>query len=164
MFLWTFLSSRSLNRTRRIRALLWLSLLPGLLGIFGSTAFAGESPAPEFRLIVHPRNPASQVSREFVTDAFLKKKTRWADDETLKPVDLKADSAVRRKFSQSILKRSVAAVRSYWQQRIFSGRGVPPPELESDDAVVAYVLKHRGAVGYVSPNAKLGEAKPIGVK
>ena len=55
-------------------------------------------------------------------------------------------------------------MRSYWQQRIFSGRGVPPPELESDEAIVAYVLKHRGAVAYVSPNAKLGEAKPIAVR
>jgi len=141
-----------------------LTLLPVLHGIAGSTAFAGESPAPEFRLIVNPKNPASQASREFVTDVFLKKKTRWKDDETIKPVDLRADSSVRRKFSEGVLKRSVAAVRSYWAQRIFSGRGVPPPELDSDEAVVAYVLKHRGAVGYVSANAKLGEAKQIPVK
>ena len=141
-----------------------LPLLSGLLGLAGSTAFAGEPAAPEFRVIVHPKNPVSQASREFITDAFLKKKTRWADDETIKPVDLKPNSAARRKFSESVLKRSVAAVRSYWQQRIFSGRGVPPPELESDEAVVAYVLKHRGALGYVSSNAKLSEARPIAVK
>ena len=37
----------------------------------------------------------------------------------------------------------------YWQQRIFSGRDVPPPEFELDREVVEYVLKHAGAIGYV---------------
>jgi len=154
----------TISRARAIRVLGWISVLSALFGIAGSEAFAGESAAPEFRVIVHPKNPLSQANRDLITDAFLKKKTRWSDDETIQPVDLKPDSAVRRKFSEGVLKRSVAAVRSYWQQRIFSGRGVPPPELESDEAVVAYVLKHRGAVGYVSPNAKLGEARTISVK
>jgi hypothetical protein len=62
-----------------------------------------------------------------------------------------------------VLKRSVAAVRNYWQQRIFSGRGVPPPELDSDEEIVAYVLKHRGAVGYVSGSAELRGTNAIEV-
>jgi len=66
-----------------------------------------------------------------------------ADGETALPVDLRSDSSVRRKFSESVLKRSVAAIRSYWQQRIFSGREVPPPELDSDAAVLRYVAKYR---------------------
>jgi len=51
----------------------------------------------------------------------------------------------------------VEAVRRYWQQCIFSGRSVPPPELDSDEAIVRYVAKYRGAVGYVSADAKLGD-------
>ena len=43
----------------------------------------------------------------------------------------------------------------------FSGRDVPPPELESDEAVVNYVLEHRGAVGYVSGAAKVRGAKVV---
>ena len=46
----------------------------------------------------------------------------------IRPVDLRPNAATRRLFSERMLRRSVAAVRSYWQQRIFSGRGVPPPE------------------------------------
>ena len=80
------------------------------------------------------------------------------------PVDLKPDSAVRRRFSEHVLNRSVAAVKSYWQQRIFSGRGVPPPELESEQAVLAYVTKHRGAVGYVSTTAEVGNVRVIRIE
>ena len=68
---------------------------------------------------------------------------------------------MRRIFSERVLKRSVAAVRNYWQQRIFSGRDVPPPEVEGDEAVVAYVAEHPGAVGYVSLGAKLGDTREI---
>jgi ABC-type phosphate transport system substrate-binding protein len=118
----------------------------------------------EFRIVVHPKNPIASANREFLSDAFLKKTTRWTDGETLRPVDLRADSSARKRFSESVLKRSVAAVRSYWAQRIFSGRGVPPPELDSDDSVIEYVLKHRGAVGYVSGGAKLGSAKVVPIQ
>jgi hypothetical protein len=55
-------------------------------------------------------------------------------------------------------------VRSYWQQLIFSGRDVPPPELDSDADVVKYVSKHAGAIGYVSGNGDLAGVKVVIVK
>ncbi len=120
--------------------------------------------APEFRVIVHPDNPSTALTRDFLVDAFLKRVSHWSDGETIRPVDQRQSAFVRRRFSESVLQRSVAAVKSYWQQRIFSGRELPPPELDSDDAVVAYVLKHRGAVGYVSAGAKLDRAKSVQVQ
>lgn len=136
-----------------------------LLVAVGSWLFAAPSraSAPAFRVIVHPENPRSSVQRDFLVELFLKKITRWGDDEAARPVDQRADSPVRRAFSDSVLKRSVQAVKIYWQQRIFSGRGVPPPELDSDVLVVEYVLKHRGAVGYVSATCELGSAKVLSV-
>ena len=119
--------------------------------------------APEFRVIVHADNPVSELSRDFLADAFLKRTTRWNNGETLRPVDQRSTSAARQRFSDSVLRRSVAAVKNYWQQRIFSGRDLPPPELDSDEAVVSYVMNHRGALGYVSGGAKLDKAKPIAV-
>jgi ABC-type phosphate transport system substrate-binding protein len=120
-----------------------------------------EAAPPAYRIIVHPTNPANTVSKILLQDAFLKKTTRWPDDRNIRPADLKASSPVRVRFTEEVLGRTVAAVRSYWQQRIFSGRGVPPPELDSDQKVVAYVLEHEGAVGYVSGTANLQGAKTV---
>jgi hypothetical protein len=50
----------------------------------------------------------------------------------------------------------VGAVRAFWQQQIFSGRDVPPPELASDKEVMEFVKQHAGAVGYMSPTTPLG--------
>lgn len=127
-----------------------------------TSAYADQD-AP-FRIVVDPENPAAEMTREVVADVFLKASTRWPDGATIKPVDQKADTGVRKAFSERILKRTIPAVRSYWQQRIFSGRDVPPPELESDEAVVRYVREHRGAVGYVSGAANPGGTKVISVR
>ncbi len=139
------------------------ALLLCALAVSGTVAEArAESPA-EFLIIVHPSNPSTSLSRSFLADLYLKRTTRWDDGELARPVDQRADAAARRAFSESVLKRSVAAVKRYWQQRIFSGRDLPPPELDSDEAVVNYIASHRGAVGYVSGTAKLDRAKLVPV-
>jgi ABC-type phosphate transport system substrate-binding protein len=118
-------------------------------------------PGPGLRVIVHPTNRAVALERRFVADVFLKKVTRWPHDEIIRPVDLDRGSPLRRRFSEDVLKRNVAAVASYWQQQVFSGRGVPPPELDDEALVVKYVLSNPGAIGYVSGSAAIENARVI---
>jgi ABC-type phosphate transport system substrate-binding protein len=120
--------------------------------------------SPTFVVIVNRQQTFTQVSRKFLADAFLKKVTRWGDGTAIRPVDLTADAPARRAFSDSVLGRSVAAVKSYWQQVIFSGRNVPPPEFAHDEDIVSYVLKNPGAVGYVSPGTDVRTARVVIVK
>lgn len=120
--------------------------------------------AEALRVIAHPRAPVATVDRKFVTDAFLKKRTRWNDDLVIRPVDLGASSAVRRRFSDEVLGRTVEAVRRYWNQQVFSGRNVPPPQVDSEAAVVDYVLAHPGAIGYVHASTDIRGAKVVLVR
>jgi ABC-type phosphate transport system substrate-binding protein len=117
-----------------------------------------------YRVIVNVANPVDAVDRRFVSEAFFKKTTRWPNDLLIRPVDQSSDSASRRAFSEDVMKRSVAAVKSYWQQMVFSGRGVPPPELDDDAEVVKFVVRNPGAIGYVSPGANVTGAKTIAVR
>src|SRR5262245_45231464 len=71
-----------------------------------------EEPAAEFRVIVHSDNPNRVVSRRFLEEAFLKDASRWSDGEAIHPLDLRADSSTRARFSERVVKRSVAAVKS----------------------------------------------------
>lgn len=152
-----------MHPSRAARLALYAVLALSLVVLPLLTAVAGPSP-PAFVIIVDPNNPHRSLDRKFIGDAFLKKTTRWPNGDVIRPVDLHPDSPVREKFSHDILKRSVAAVKSYWQQVIFSGRDVPPPELASDDEVVKYVLKNAGAIGYVSGTARVGNARVVTVE
>jgi hypothetical protein len=148
------------HRHTRRRA---LALGVGFFALLG-LGRSGRADGPDFIIVVHPDNPAGSATRDFLEEAFLKRRAEWAGGEPIKPVDLQPDHPVRDKFSKRVLRRSVAAVKSYWQQRIFSGRGVPPPEVPSDQAVLAYVLAHRGGIGYVSGSADLGKAKAVAIR
>lgn len=147
----------------RLALAVLVSFAAWLLGATASSARADEA-LPDFRLVAHPSNPQRGAERSFVADAFLKKTTRWESGETIRPVDLRPAATTRKRFTERVLKRSVGAVRSYWQQRIFSGRDVPPPELDSDDEVLAFVAKYPGAVGYVSGSTKLKGVKELAVQ
>lgn len=116
-----------------------------------------------YLVIVHPDNPVSRLDRRFVREAFLKKAVSWSNGRTICPVDLDERAPARRRFSDQVLNRSVEAVKSYWQQLIFSGRGVPPPELASDADVVQYVLRHPGALGYVEAGTALAGTRAVPV-
>lgn len=126
-------------------------------------AYAGGE-GPSYELIVDPDSALGAADRKFLEDAFLKKVITWSDGRVIRPVDLAADSPTRKRFSEEVLRRSVEAVKSYWQERIFSGRDVPPPEFDTDQEVVTYVLNHPGAVGYVTEGTDLRGTKVISVR
>jgi ABC-type phosphate transport system substrate-binding protein len=139
-------------------ALLAASLGLGLVGM-------PTSPAHEaFRVIVHRSNPISSLNKSQVSDLFLKRMTEWPHASPVRVVDQAADSPVRTEFSREILRRPVSAVEAYWQQKIFSGRGVPPPQKASDLEVVAYVEANPEAIGYVSASARLGRTKTLQIQ
>ncbi len=143
----------------RALAFLVLALMPASSGVA-----AADSRGAAYQVVVNPNNPTASLDRETVAEAFLKKTTEWPEGATMRPVDLPASSPVRRQFSEEVLHRSVSEVKGYWQQRIFSGRDVPPPELDSDDEVIKYVLKYEGGIGYVSGGAALNGAKVLSVR
>jgi ABC-type phosphate transport system substrate-binding protein len=142
---------------RRV-ALLFLASLP--VGMTGASHAAGTA----YRIIVNPATPQNAIDRRVLAEIFLKKVTRWNTGDTIHPVDQHPDSPARQRFSDEILGRSVAAVRNFWAQAVFAGRDVPPPELDDDDEVVRFVLKHAGAVGYVSAAANVDRVKVLGVR
>lgn len=113
-----------------------------------------------FLVLVNAANAGTQIRRETVAAAFLKKVTRWGDGSAISPVDQSATSSVRKDFSEAVLKQPVASVQNYWMQLIHAGRGAPPPVKNSDADVAAYVAKEAGGIGYVSA----GFAPPGGTK
>ncbi|MEM6455737.1 MAG: hypothetical protein AAF772_11630 [Acidobacteriota bacterium] len=113
-----------------------------------------------FQVIVHAENPTGSLERVKVSRMLQKRIVTWEDDVAVVPVDLKDDSDVRAAFSKTVHKKSINSIKNYWKRVIFSGKGVPPPELENDAAVIAFVAENRGAIGYVSGSATL----PAGVK
>jgi ABC-type phosphate transport system substrate-binding protein len=121
-----------------------------------SLAAASEAQAQEFVVIVNPANPVSELTKDEVSKLFLKRTTSWSAGGQVAAVDLAKSSKVREAFSQTVHKRATSAVDSYWQQQVFSGKDVPPPEKGADAEVVAFVKGNPGAIGYVAAGSAAG--------
>ena len=129
-----------------------LTLVAAMVAAVISAAPAG---AQTFAVIVNESNPVAAVSLDQLSAIFLKK-AKWAGRMTTAPVDLRKQSPLRAEFTQTVHNRSMPAVASYWQQQIFSGERVPPPEKATEAEVIEFVRRTPGAIGYVSFTADLG--------
>ena len=117
-------------------------------------------------IIVHPDNPTQTISKAKVSRLLLKEVSRWDGDgftENVRPIDQDSTSSVRAAFSRDVHGRSVSSIKNYWQRQIFSGREAPPPEVSSDEEVIAFVMSHPGAIGYVSANTRLDGVKEVSI-
>jgi len=124
----------------------------------------GGPPLDDYQVIVHPSNSVRAVARTFLRGVYLRKNTTWTTGETIRPVGLGKRFPARVRFAREVLNKSPSQLRSYWNQQIFSGRGVPPPELDSEAAVITYVMRNRGAIGYLPASADPGGAALVTVK
>jgi ABC-type phosphate transport system substrate-binding protein len=136
-----------------------VGLLIGLALLLLTDPRAASGQAVAFKVIVNESNPMTSMSRAELSEMFLKKNTTWPSGRTVLPVDLTEGSPVRETFSQEVHGRTVARIEAYWQQKIFTGRGVPPPQQPSDAAVIQYVAENPDAVGYIS-----GDTRAAGVR
>lgn len=109
--------------------------------------------AADFKIVANNSVPVTSLSKKAASDVFLKKTTKWEGGAPAVPVDQLESSSARQGFSKSVHGKTAAAVKSYWNQQIFSGRDVPPVEKRSDAEVLAFVRSTPGAIGYVSDGA-----------
>ena len=114
-------------------------------------------------IIINNNNPTISLSKKEIANLFLKK-TTWKDNHLSMPVDLLANSEIRKRFTQDIHGKSVAAIRNYWQQTAFSGKTTIPPEKENDLEVIRFVKNNPTAIGYISISSLTNEIKTLKIK
>ena len=131
----------------------------------GALCIAGGAGAETrgYKLVVNKANALSSVEKGEVAKMFMKQTVKWAGGQAVEPVDQAPSAGVRERFSADVHGKAVGAVQSAWQRIIFSGRGVPPPEVTSDDQVLSFVAEHPGGIGYVSEGAGTDRAKVVDV-
>ncbi|HEV7242562.1 MAG TPA: hypothetical protein VGQ36_25250 [Thermoanaerobaculia bacterium] len=134
------------------------------LALLVAVSWHGAALAAGYKVVVNNANGASSVPKKDLAQLFMKKTARWSDGTPVVAVDQTEKSSVRERFTQEVHGKSVSAVKSYWQQQIFSGRDVPPVEKASDAQVIAFVKQNPGAVGYVGESADTGGVKVVAVQ
>jgi ABC-type phosphate transport system substrate-binding protein len=125
-----------------MRALLTFLLLAAISG-------ASLAQADELLVIANQSVPVAALSTDELASIYLLKMTSWPSGPSIVPVNREASSHVRNTFTELVLRQPLNALNAYWNQMHFKGK-VPPLIQESDQAVLAFVQKVPGAIGYIS--------------
>jgi len=136
-------------------------ILVAALPILALLTAAPAAAEEQFRVIVHPSNPVASLTHRQVSALFLKMVTRWPDGSVVKPAQPVPESKIRRAFSQAVHGKTVAAVKAYWSQLIFTGREVPPIEKAKDDEIVAFVAVNETAIGVIAVSSPAQGVKEV---
>jgi ABC-type phosphate transport system substrate-binding protein len=112
-------------------------------------AMTQVSHADELLVIAHPSVVKSNLSSDELAAIYLLKTTVWQGGGNIIPVNREATSSLRTFFSDLVLRHPPSALSAYWNQMHFKGK-VPPLVQESDQAVLAFVQRVPGAIGYIS--------------
>lgn len=126
--------------------------MPFLIGFILMVSVAR---AEGIALIVNSQNPVSTLSRNIVSDFFLKKAKYWSDGMPVRFFDKTEGSIGRKLFLDAIIKKSSRDVEIYWiGQKLYSGHSAPT-QVSSDSMIEIMVSKFPGAIGYVSESYQL---------
>ena len=91
---------------------------------------------------------ATAVDVDLIRRLFLVRQRFWPDGAQAHPVNLPATSAVRERFSRAAFGQGIKDMAPYWNDRYFHGTR-PPPTVASETAVVLFLERTPGGVGYV---------------
>lgn len=127
-------------------------LLVTLLAAFAAgtvrPASAQEADVPICVVANLPDSTAADRQLETLRRIFLIRQRFWPSGTTAHPVNLPAASPIRERFSLDVFGQTVKEMAPYWNDRYFHGTR-PPPTVASQQAVILFVERTEGGVGYV---------------
>jgi TonB family protein len=115
------------------------------------------------RVIANPSVKSETISAEELKKVYLEERNSLSDGSHVEPV-LEKDGAVHEVFLHTYLGGTDEDLQNYYRALIFSGKGSMPKQLGSDAAVVEYVSRTRGAIGYVSLSTETNGLKILEVE
>ncbi len=131
-----------------------LLVIAALLG-FVRPAFA------EMVVIVNKDNPLATISKAEIEMIYLGKKKQFQNGSPAIPVDLPAESHLRREFFTNVLDKSEESYRLYWVRMIFSGKGQPPLTLSAENEAVKFVSQNKAGIAFVDSDGILPGVKVV---
>jgi len=124
----------------------FLFLLFGLLSIL---TFATAGDHGEILIIANSQVQADRLTYAMIADIYQSRRGKWDNEQKIKVVMLKK-GRTHEAFTENIVKMTPMKLKTLWKKIIFSGAGIPPKILKTEEKMVEYVAATQGAIGYIN--------------
>jgi ABC-type phosphate transport system substrate-binding protein len=114
-------------------------------------------------VIANQNVTTTDVSKAELRDVFTGASSSFKGAAQVTPVLLK-QGTVNEDFLDLYVGKSDSAFRASWRSLLFSGQGVLPKTLDTDAAVVEYVARTPGAIGYIGKGSPHEGVKTLMVR
>lgn len=138
-----------------------MTRLISVLAILFVCAPMGPAWAEGLLIIANPSVTfAPPLTLREIEAIYLLRITTWPDGSHIVPVNREASSEIRARFTEEALKEDKASLAAYWNEMHFQGK-MPPVVQESEPAVLAFVRRVPGAIGYISASTAADGVKVL---
>lgn len=121
-----------------LRAMLIILML-----CYGSSCYA------QLYVIVNQKNSLEQLTKNQLIDLYMGRTRHFESGSRVITVDAALQSPNREDFYQALVEKSVPEIQAYWARLLFTGRAVPPFQVESTGDIINFVGENASAIGYV---------------
>lgn len=101
---------------------------------------------------------AVQLDKDDIAAIYLLKKKHWENGDDIMPINLPAQADARTRFTAEIFDSTPDKLGSYWDKMLFKGE-TPPVTQNSEQAVILFVERIKGAIGYVETKPQSPQIK-----
>ena len=122
------------------------------------TALLPLSVHADLYIIANKELPISQLEKSDISAIYLLKKKHWENGEDIMPINLPATADARARFTTQIFDSTPEKLGSYWDKMLFKGE-TPPVTQNSEQAVIMFVERIKGAIGYVETKPQSSQIK-----
>jgi ABC-type phosphate transport system substrate-binding protein len=105
-------------------------------------------------IVVNKSVPVTDFSSGELQAVFSMQKQHWSGQRQIKVFTLPETSSVHQDFVKHSLHMFGHQVRRIWDRMIYSGTGVPPVELSSEEEMIEKIANTPDAIGYLSSKPK----------
>jgi len=133
-----------------------------LTALLALPCFGAAQDGKEIIFVIANKNVAARaLTRDELRPIFQTKRNDLPDGSNARPVNLPESDSTRRGFDAAVLGLDPDRVARYWIDRKIRGGDRPPQTAPSEAAMLAFVSKTPGAIGYVdsklplNPNVKV---------
>ncbi len=100
-------------------------------------------------VIVNSDNPVSQLSRDQLRTLFAMRVSQWANQTPVHVYVLPDNHPLHIDFCKKILELFPYQLRRIWDRQVFSGTGIAPITVKSEQDMIAHIARDKGAIGYI---------------
>lgn len=76
-------------------------------------------------------------------------------------ISVSSSEPITDEFNSKVLGKSSSQVKAYWSKILFTGKGTPPQEMDSNNDIIAAISSNPDAIAFIDTSAVTSAVKVI---